>query len=70
VDDLRHELVYWVRDYLAGTMAHSICRARGRWPVNLRWRGGGRRGKRILAQAIRGRYRGKFLGDQWAMYCD
>jgi hypothetical protein len=43
VDDLRHELMDWVLDYLAEPMTHSIYRIRGRWPVNWRWRGGGRR---------------------------
>jgi hypothetical protein len=43
VDDLRHELVYWMRDYLAKSMARSIYRARGRWLLNLEWRAGGRR---------------------------
>jgi hypothetical protein len=32
VNNLRHELVYWVRDYLAEPMAHSIYRARGGGP--------------------------------------
>jgi hypothetical protein len=48
VDDLRHGLVYWMLDYLAELMAHSIYRTRGRWPVNLTWRAGGRREGRTL----------------------
>jgi hypothetical protein len=35
VDDPRHGLVYWVRDYLAEPMARSIYRTRGRWLLNL-----------------------------------
>jgi hypothetical protein len=50
VDDLRHELVRWVLDYLAELMARSIYRARGRWLVNLEWRAGGRREGRALAR--------------------
>jgi hypothetical protein len=64
VDDLRHELVDWVRDYLAEPMARSIYRAQGRWPVNLRWRGGGRREGRVLSQGIDGLHRGELTGDQ------
>jgi hypothetical protein len=48
VDDLRHGLVYWVRDYLAEPMARSIYMDRGRWRLNLAWRGGGRRKGRAL----------------------
>jgi hypothetical protein len=48
VDDLRHRLVYWMLDYLAEPMAHSIYRTRGRWRLNLAWRGGGRREGRTL----------------------
>jgi hypothetical protein len=70
VNNPRHEWVCWMLEYLVELMACSIYRIRERWPVNWRWRGGGRRGKRLLAQGIRGCYRGKFLGDQWAMYCD
>jgi hypothetical protein len=43
VDDLRHELVRWVRDYLAELTGCSIYKARGLWLVNLEWRAGGRR---------------------------
>jgi hypothetical protein len=48
VDDPWHELVYWVRDYLAEPMTRSIYRPRGRWRLNLTWRGGGRREGRAL----------------------
>jgi hypothetical protein len=43
VDDLRHELVHWVRDYLAELTACSIYWAQGRWLLNLEWRAGGQR---------------------------
>jgi hypothetical protein len=48
VDDLRHGLVYWMLDYLAELRERSIYRVRGWWPVNLRWRAGGRREGRTL----------------------
>jgi hypothetical protein len=41
--------------------------------MNWRWHGGGRRGKKLLAQAIRGCYRGKTTDDERhakAMYYD
>jgi hypothetical protein len=63
VDDLRHGLVCWVRDYLAELTACSIYRARGRWLVNLEWRAGGRRERRALAQEMRGFHRGLTTGD-------
>jgi hypothetical protein len=63
VDDLRHELMDWVLDYLAKPTTHSIYRIPKRWPVNLRWRGGGRRKRRALSQEIRGLHRGKLTGD-------
>jgi hypothetical protein len=56
--------VCWVLDYIAEPMAHSVYRIQGRWPVNWRRRGGGLRGKKLLAQAIRGCYRGKTTGDE------
>jgi hypothetical protein len=55
--------VDWVLDYLTDPTTHSIYRLRGRWPVNLGWRGGGRRRKRSLAQEISGFHRGEFTGD-------
>jgi hypothetical protein len=64
VDDLGHGLVYWVRDYLAESMARSIYRTQGRWPMNLRWCGGGQREGRALAQGIGGFHRGEVNGDQ------
>jgi hypothetical protein len=65
VDDLRHELVYWLLDYLAEPMTCSIYRIPERWPVNLRWRGGGRRERRALSQEIGGFHRGELIGDHW-----
>jgi hypothetical protein len=50
VDDLRHELMYWLLDYLAEPTACSIYRIPEQWPVNLRWRGGGQRERRALSQ--------------------
>jgi hypothetical protein len=41
-----------VLDYLTNLTAHSIYRLRGRWRVNLVWRGGGRRRKGSPAQTI------------------
>jgi hypothetical protein len=66
VDDLRHGLVRWVRDYLAKLMACSIYRARGWWLLNLEWRAGGRRGRKLLAQRMCGLHRGKVTGDDRA----
>jgi hypothetical protein len=63
VDDLRHELVYWLLDYLAEPTTHSIYRLQGRWPVNLGWRGSGRRERRALSQEIGGFYRGELTGN-------
>jgi hypothetical protein len=36
VDDLRHELVYWLLDYLEEPTTCSIYRIPEWWPVNLR----------------------------------
>jgi hypothetical protein len=63
VDDLRHELVYWLLDYLAELTACSIYRIPERWPVNLRWCGGGRRERRALSQEIGGFHHGELTGD-------
>jgi hypothetical protein len=38
-------LVHWMHIYLAEPRVRSIYRLRGRWRVNLGWRGGGRRRK-------------------------
>ena len=63
MDDLRHELVRWVRDYLAELTRCSIYKARGLWLVNLEWRAGGRREGRALAQEMCGFHRGLTTGD-------
>jgi hypothetical protein len=42
VDDLRHELMDWVLDYLTKPMAHSIYRIWGRWRPIRRDCAGGR----------------------------
>jgi hypothetical protein len=47
VDNLRHELVRWVCDYLAELIARLIYRPQGKWLLNLEWRAGGRRGGRV-----------------------
>jgi hypothetical protein len=64
VDNLRHELVRWVCDYLAELMACLIYMARGWWLLNLEWRAGGRRERRSLAQGMCGFHRGKVTGDE------
>jgi hypothetical protein len=63
VDDLRHELVYWLLDYLLELTTHSIYRLRGWWTVNLGWRDGGRRERIALSQEIGGFHCGKLNGD-------
>jgi hypothetical protein len=55
--------MYWLLDYLAEPMACSIYRIPERWLVNLRWRGGGRRERRVLSQEIGGFHCGKLSGD-------
>jgi hypothetical protein len=64
VDDLRHELVRWVHDYLMEFTVCSIYRARGRWLLNLEWRTGGRRGGRALEQEMCGFHHGRLTGDE------
>jgi hypothetical protein len=63
VSNWRHERVCWVHSYLAEPRVCSIYSALERWPVNLRWRCGGRREKGALAQAIGGFHRGELTGD-------
>jgi hypothetical protein len=62
--------VYGLLDYLAEPTAHSIYRLQGWWRVIWSWRGGGRRGKRLLALAIRGVHRGKLTSDERVGYGD
>jgi hypothetical protein len=45
VSNWRHEWVCWVHNYIAELRMCLIYRALERWPVNLRWHGGGRREK-------------------------
>jgi hypothetical protein len=56
--------VLWLRDYLTKLMSHLIYRAQGRWLLNLEWHAGGWRGRRLLAQGIRGFHRGKVTSDE------
>jgi hypothetical protein len=62
VNNRRHEWVCWVLEY-AEPRVCSIYRALERWLVNLGSRGGGRRGRGALVQAIGGIHRGKLTGD-------
>jgi hypothetical protein len=64
VSNWRHERVDWMLEYLIEPRVCSIYRALERWPMNLSSRGGGRRERGALAQAIGGIYRGKLTGDQ------
>jgi hypothetical protein len=64
VNNLRYERVRWMLEYIAEPMARSIYRVQGRWPVNWRWRGGGRREGRALSQGIGGFHRDELTGDQ------
>jgi hypothetical protein len=59
-----------VLDYMAETNVCSIYKIRGQWLVIWSWHDGGRRGKRILALAIRGVHRGKLIGDERVGYGD
>jgi hypothetical protein len=68
VSNRRHDLVDWVLDYLTDPTTHSIYRLRRRWPVNLGWRGGGRRTKRSLAQELRVFHHGRLTGDEPAIW--
>jgi hypothetical protein len=63
VSNWRHERVCWVHNYIAEPRVCSIYSALERWPANLRWRGGGRREKGALAQAISGFHRGELTDD-------
>jgi hypothetical protein len=59
-----------VLDYLAEPRVHSIYSVLERWAVNLKKMRGGRRGKRLLALAIRGVHRGRLTGDERVGYGD
>jgi hypothetical protein len=56
--------VCWVHNYIVEPSVCSIYRTSERWPMNLRWRGGGRREGSALAQAIGGFHRGELTGDE------
>jgi hypothetical protein len=47
-----------------------IYRIRGQWLVIWSWRGGGRRGKRLLALSIRGVHRDKLTDHERVGYGD
>jgi hypothetical protein len=64
VSNWRHKWVCWVHNYIAEPRVCSIYRIQGRWLTIWSWRGGGLRGKRLLAQAIRGVPHGKLTGDE------
>jgi hypothetical protein len=59
-----------VLDYMEEPNVCSIYRIWGRWLVIWSWRGGGRRGKRLLALAIRGVHRGNLTDDERVGYGD
>jgi hypothetical protein len=56
--------VDWVLDYLTDPTTCSIYRLRGRWRVNWRWRGGGRREGDVLSRELGGFHRGRLTGDE------
>jgi hypothetical protein len=62
VSNWRYEWVCWVHNYIAEPRVCSIYSALERWPVNLGWRGGGRREWGALAQAIGGFHHGELTG--------
>jgi hypothetical protein len=51
VTDSEYELVFWLLDYPVEPATHSIYSFQRRWPVNLGWRGGGRREGRVTGAA-------------------
>jgi hypothetical protein len=59
-----------VLDYMAEPNVCSIYRIRRQWLVIWSWHDGGRRGKRLLALAIRGVHRDKLTGDERVGYSD
>jgi hypothetical protein len=63
VSNWRHERVDWMLEYLMEPRVCSIYRALERWLVNLSSRGGGRRERGALAQAIGGIYHVKLTGN-------
>jgi hypothetical protein len=63
VSNWRHEWLCWVHNYLVEPRVCSIYNALEWWPVNLGWRGGGRREGGAMAQVIGGFHRGELTGD-------
>jgi hypothetical protein len=66
VSNWRHERVDWMLEYLTEPRGGSIYRTLDRWLLNLKETCGGRRGGRVLAQAIGGIYRGGLTDDDRA----
>jgi hypothetical protein len=60
----RQEQVLGLGDNLTQSTMPSIYRGAKRWPVNLVWRGGGRRRRGLLAHTIGGHTRGKLTSDE------
>jgi hypothetical protein len=55
--------VLWMGDYPTELAVRSIYNGLKRWPGIWAKTRGGRRNKRLLAQLIRGEYRGELTGD-------
>jgi hypothetical protein len=53
-----------MRIYLAEPRVCSIYSVLERWPVNLNWRGGGRRVRRALSREFGGFLRGELTSDE------
>jgi hypothetical protein len=65
MNNLRHEWVRWVLEYLAELRACSIYRIHERWRLIWGKTRSGRRERRALSQEIGGFHRGELTGDQW-----
>jgi hypothetical protein len=64
VDNPRQGLVRWMCNYLAVFTGVAIYRFHRWWRLILRWRAGGRREGRSLAQEMCGFHRGKITDDE------
>jgi hypothetical protein len=64
VANRRHERVLRLGDDLTKQNMPSIYSGAKWWPVNLVWRGGGRRVRRVLSRELSGIYRGGLTGDE------
>jgi hypothetical protein len=64
VDNSRQGLVRWMRNYLAEFTGTTIYRFHRRLRLILRWRAGGQREGRSLAQEMHGFNHGKITGDE------